>query len=87
MNKAQIAASIPHEIRQKILLEWIPEAKPVIGNPAFEMLWEAFFIYVDPNGVKKSDCPICWNNVLNNWKNLQSALQYAEQEHNALHKI
>lgn len=87
MTTAEIAANIPHEYRQKILLEWIPAAKATMSNTEFKMLWEAFFIYVDPNGVKKTDCPICFQNVLNNWKHLQKALQEAELEYNTLEKI
>lgn len=87
MTKAKIAAGIPHEMRQKIILEWIPAATATMSNPEFKMLWEAYFIYVDPNGVKKTDCPICFQNVLNNWKHLQKALQEAELEYNALEKI
>jgi hypothetical protein len=87
MTTAQIAANIPHELRQQILLEWIPAAKPTLANPEFKMLWNAYFIYVDPNGVKKDNCPICLENVMKNWKQLQKHLVEAEQQYNALEKI
>lgn len=87
MTVQEIANNIPHEYRQKILLEWLPSAQPNLSNPEFKMLWDTFFIYVDPNGVKKENCPICFNNVLNNWKSLQKHLLEAEQNYNALDKI
>lgn len=83
----QIAEKIPHEYREKILLEWLPAAKASMANDAFKMLWEAYFIYIDPNGVKKSNCPYCLENVLNNWKSMAKYLQAAEQEYNSLEKI
>lgn len=87
MTMPNMAAAIPHEYREKILLEWIPAAKPNLSNPAFKMLWEAYFIYIDPNAVKKDNCPICLENVLKNWKSMQPYLVEAEQEYNALEKI
>jgi hypothetical protein len=87
MTTKQIAESIPHEFRVKILLEWLPEAKASMGDPAFKMLWEAYFMYVDPNGVRKDNCPICHQNVLDNWKHLAKKLTEVEQEYNALEQI
>jgi hypothetical protein len=83
----QIADKIPHEYRRKIILEWLPVAKATMGNPEFKMLWEAYYIYIDPNGVKKSNCPICLENVLKNWKDLAPHLVEAEKEYNALEQI
>lgn len=87
MNVKKIAVSIPSEIRQQIVLEWIPGAKAKLSNPQFKMLWETYFIYVDPNGVKKEDCPICLNNVLDFWKDMQPYLVEAEQEYQALDRV
>lgn len=87
MTVKEIAENIPHEYRQKILLEWLPVARSAMTNQAFKMLWEAYFIYVDPNGVKKDNCPICLENVLKNWKSLQKYLVEAEQNYNALEKL
>ena len=87
MTTKQIAESIPHEYRKKILLEWLPEATPNMSNDAFKLLWEAYFIYIDPNAIKKDNCPICLRNVLKNWQSLSKPLAEAEQEYNALEKI
>jgi hypothetical protein len=83
----QIAECIPSEYRQKIILEWLPAAKATMGNDAFKALWEAYFNWIDPNGVKKSNCPICLQNVLDNWKSLAPYLVEAEKEFNALEQI
>lgn len=88
MTVKQIAAAIPHEYRRKILLEWIPKtAKADLSDAHFKLLWNAYFVYVDPNGVKKDDCPICKQNVLKTWKDLQKALVEEEQNYNALEAI
>lgn len=87
MTMTEIANSIPHEYRRKILLEWLPVAKATMGNKAFQALWEAYFIYVDPNAVRKDNCPICLENVLKNWKSLGKYLADVEQEYNILEKI
>lgn len=83
----QMAAAIPHEYREKILLEWIPAAKATMADKAFKALWNAYFIYIDPNAVKKDNCPICLENVLKNWKSMQKYLVEAEKEYNTLEKI
>jgi hypothetical protein len=87
MSMSKLAAAIPHEYRQRILLEWIPAAKATMSNKAFEALWNAYFIYIDPNAVKKDNCPICLQNVLDNWKSMQKYLVDAEKEYNTLEKI
>jgi hypothetical protein len=87
MTMKQLAENIPHEYREKILLEWIPVATATMADKAFQLLWEAYFIYIDPDGVKKDNCPICLNNILKNWKSMQKYLVEAEQEYNALESI
>jgi hypothetical protein len=87
MTMKQIAEAIPHEYRKKILVDWLPVAKASMGDKAFKMLWEAYFIYIDPNAVRKDNCPICLENVLKNWKSLSPYLVEAEKEFNALEQI
>jgi hypothetical protein len=83
----KIAESIPHEYREKIITEWLPAAKATMGNDEYKMLWEAYFIYIDPDGIRKDNCPICLQNILDNWKSLTQYLVEAEKEYNALEKI
>lgn len=87
MTEQQIADKIPHEYREAILLTWLPEAKPSLANEAFRILWEAYFIYVDPDAVKKADCPICLSNVLKNWQHLSKNLAAAEREYKLLEAL
>lgn len=84
MKINKIAAAIPHEYRQQILLDWLPTAKADMSNESFRLLWEAYFIYVDPDAVKKTDCPRCLQNVLDVWKSMAEALMEVEQEYNLL---
>ncbi len=83
----QIAQSIPSEYRRKILLDWLPLAIPSLENEAMRQLFDAWFVYVDPNGVRKDNCPRCILNVLENWQALQSDLLAAEQENNLLNSL
>lgn len=88
MNQMQeIAASVPHEYRQKILLEWLPEATASLHNEAMRLLFDAYYIYVDPNGIKNPNCPKCIASVLNNWKNLVEVLTLEEINYNTLESI
>lgn len=83
----EIAQSITHEYRAKILMEWLPNAQPDLNNKFMKLLWEAYFIYVEPNGIKKPDCKICVNNVYNNWLGMKNSLIAAEQQYNMLEAI
>lgn len=87
MTARKIAESISHEYRVKILFEWLPKAKAQNPNEEFQKLWEAYFIYVDPNGVKKDDCPKCRGNVLDNWKTLAKEIAEVEKEYNTLEQL
>lgn len=87
MTMKQMAEAIPHDYREKILLEWIPVATSSLADKAFESLLEAYFIYIDPDGIRKDNCPICLANILKNWKSMQKYLLEAEQEYNALENI
>lgn len=87
MTMRKIAEAIPHENRVQILVEWLPVAKASMGDDAFKMLYEAFYVYIDPNGIRKDNCPICLQNVLENWKKLSPYLVDAEKEYNALEQI
>lgn len=87
MTTTQIIKSISHEFRQKILFEWLPKAKANQPNEEFWKLWEAYFIYVDPGGIKKDDCPRCRGNVLDNWKTLAKEMAEIEKEYNTLEHL
>ncbi len=86
-STAQIAVSIPHEIREKILLQWLHDATPSMQSESMRNLFDAWFIYVDPNGVKKENCPKCVLNVFENWRSMQQDLVEAEREYNLLNEL
>lgn len=86
MTVDEVLAKIPHDIRVKIL-ESLPEATADLSNPAFQFLWEAFFIYVDTDAVKKTNCPKCLNNVLKNWIYLSEGIEALEKEYNTLERL
>lgn len=86
MTEQEIISRIPHDIRVKIL-ESLPAATATLSNPAFQFLWEAFFIYVDPDAVKSDWCPLCLNNVLKNWTKLSEGIAKAVKEYNTFEQL
>lgn len=86
MNQMQkIAQAIPHEYRVKILLIWMPHAKRMnLTDDNYKNLWNAYFIYIEPDGVKKPDCPQCRQNVFDQWVRMKPYLVEAEKEYNLI---
>lgn len=83
----KIADEIPHETRHKILMDWLPDATPSFSDTKFKLLWEAYFIYVDPSQLQKTDCSQCRNNVLKNWKLMIPAMVKAEKKYNEIENL
>lgn len=86
-NMIEVVAGIPSEYRRKILTEWLPNAKPTLSNEFMKMLFETYFIYVDPNGVKNADCQRCVMNVLENWLAISALLLKAEQDQDLIEQL
>jgi len=82
MSMDKLARSIPHEVRNKILFTWLPRTKPSMADPNYEMLFETYFVYIEPDGIKKTNCPVCLGNILENWKHLEPYIAAAEKEYN-----
>lgn len=87
MTEQEIVRKIPHDFREKIIIEWLPVARPSMGNEEFKMLWEAYFIYVDCDAIRKPDCHVCLNNVLNNWRHLAEVIAEVEREYNLIEAL
>jgi len=83
----RLAASIPHDYRKKILLEWLPNVRISWDCKEFKLLWEAYFVYIEPDGLKITNCPKCMSNVIKNWRNLSPLLAAEEQEYNLLEHL
>lgn len=87
MTNLDLANSISHEYRVKILMEWLPAAQPNMQDKAMQNLFSAYFIYVEPNAIPKSECLTCVANVLKNWISLKPQLVQAEQNYNLLNAL
>jgi hypothetical protein len=81
------AAKMPSEIRVEMIDTYIDAAKPKWSNPAFGILWDAYYSYIDPNGVPKTDCPICIGNVLQFWRDFKPYLEEAELNYQLLQSL
>jgi hypothetical protein len=82
-----VIQKIPRDIRLQIINEHVPAATANLSNPAFQFLWEAYFIYIDPDAVKASDCPLCMGNVLKNWIFMAGQIAEYEKNYNTLEKL
>lgn len=88
MNQQQkIAKSMPHEFRVKLLMIWLPNAKVNLTDENYKNLWNAYFVYIDPDAVKKENCPKCLNNVYEQWWKMQPYLIEAEKEYNLIRNL
>ena len=79
-----MAKNVPHEYREKILLLWLPNATANMANDYMRLLFEAWFVFIDPNGIRKDNCPRCVLNVLENWKSMKAELIEEEKDYNLL---
>lgn len=86
MTARQIAESLPRDYRIKVI-EWLQVAKAAKPNKEFWLLWEAYYIFVDPGGVKQDECPVCRGNVLDNWRTLSKEIAEVEKQYNLLDQI
>jgi hypothetical protein len=53
----------------------------------YQNLFNAYFIYIEPDGIKKTNCPACLQNVYNNWVKMQQALIEAEREYYLIEEL
>lgn len=87
MTVLDVIKRIPRDIRHQVINDHLPKATPTLSDPAFQFLWEAYFIYIDPDAVKASDCPKCLNNVLQNWIFVGKQIAEYEKQLNTLETL
>lgn len=87
MTNRKIAERIPHNFREMILLQWYPGATATLSHEGFRMLFEMFFIYVDPDGVKKTGCQKCLNNIFKNWQDMIPYIEEVEKEYHLIERL
>jgi len=90
MNYKQIARRIPDNVRSQIILSEenpITKAVPVQVNYHMNLLFEVWFTFIEPNTTKKYNCPICLQNILDNFRQMQGALVELEKENQLLNSI
>lgn len=84
------AKKIPAAVRRERILttaDPIQVAVAVPGNPAMQMLFEIWFTFIEPNGEKKYNCPVCLQNVLNNFREMKGELIQLEKESKMLEAL
>lgn len=90
MNYRQIALRIPDNVRsQRLMVDSDPigNAVPVQTNYAMNLLFEIWFSFVEPNGVKKLNCPGCLKRVLDNFHKMKGELIAIEKDYQLLNAI
>lgn len=89
MNLRTVALKIPPIIRSQRLLtqrDPILNAIPVMSNDNMSLLAEVWYTYIEPNG-SKGYCPVCLQNIRNNFLSLRPVLIDLENESTLLNSI
>lgn len=84
------AKRIPHQVRSERILtgyDPIQNAVPVQANPHMLLLFEVWFTFIEPTKEKKYNCPVCLQNVLNNFREMKGDLIELEREYQLLKRI
>ena len=89
MSIKNIAARIPHEVRNQILLtedDIIFNAVSVWENPKMQILLKIWHQFIEPQK-EMTQCPICIGNVLTNFRQMKPYLIELENEYQKLEKL
>lgn len=89
MNIKSLAAKIPHEVRNQILLtedDIIFNAVAVWENPKMQILLKIWHQFIEPQ-TEAVNCPICTGNILTNFRQMKSYLIELENEYQKLEKL
>jgi hypothetical protein len=87
MTIKHFAKSIPQELRKKILDEnLIHIAVPVFANIEMKFLLKVWSEFIEP-GKEISNCAICINTILTNFKQMESILIEVENEYQYLNLL
>lgn len=79
MSAKSVAALIPTNYRREMLnLEVIQNAQPIASDGPMQYLATIWQNYIAPNEV--INCPLCYQRVLNNFKELLPVLAELERE-------
>lgn len=90
MDYRSIARKIPDNVRSRLIIcdaDPITHAVPVQVNYHMNVLFEVWFEFIEPSSPKKYNCPICLQNILNNYREMKGALIELEREYRLLNSI
>lgn len=90
MDYKQLARRIPNNVRSAKLFSGsdpIANAIPISVNYNMQILFNIWFTFIEPTGEKKLNCPICLQNVLDNFRQMRGALAELERESKILNEI
>jgi hypothetical protein len=89
-NYRAIAIKIPDNVRSQRLIcgaDPIQHALPVQANPAMSLLFGIWHKFIEPNKEPTYNCPVCLNNILQNFREMKPALIELEREYQLLNSI
>ena len=90
MNFKDLARKIPDNVRSQRIIcvsDPIANATTSPANYAMNLLFEAWYTFIEPHGEKKINCPWCRENILRNFQSLKPALIELEKEYQLLKEI
>lgn len=85
----ELAKKIPDNIRSEILIteeDPILNAAPNSGNPNMRLLADIWYEFINIHE-ERSECPICLNTILTNFRQMKVELIRLEQEYRILKSI
>jgi hypothetical protein len=85
----ETARLIPDKVRSlKLITDADPISNAIAVSSNYDMmeLAEIWYTFIEPHK-EKTYCPICLNNILNNFKNMRSVLIELEKEYKTINAL
>lgn len=90
MYTKDLARKIPNNVRSQRLIcdaDPIGRALPIQTDYNMNLLFNIWFTFIEPNGVKKLNCPNCLQTVLSNFQYMKGYLIELEKEYQLLNSL
>jgi hypothetical protein len=90
MDYKVLARRIPNNVRSQKLFtadDPIATAIPISINYQMQVLFNIWFTFIEPEGEKKLNCPICLQTILDNFRQMHGVLIELERESKILNEI
>ena len=90
MGYRNIARLIPDNVRSTRIIcsaDPIHHAHPVQANEHMSLLFAVWHEFIEPNKSPTFNCPVCLNNILQNFREMKGELIDLEREYKLLNSL